>query len=87
MLLTHAIRISPNKVKMITKNKDGGTWDMTRIQLANGNHMGECKDHKSGIECKILYEKFTCMDSTWKPVYIEGAEEFAKAMGKKVNSL
>jgi len=74
-------RISPNKVKMITKNKDGGTWDMTRIQLANGDHMWECKDNKSGIECKILYEKFTCMDGTWKPVCIEGAEEFAKAMG------
>ena len=87
MLLTHAIRISPNKVKMITKNKDGGTWDMTRIQLANGDHVWECKDNKSGIECKILYEKFTCMDGTWKPVCIEGAEEFAKAMGKKVNGL
>ena len=87
MLLTHATRISPNKVKMITKNKDGGTWDIMRTQMANGDHMWDIKDNKKGLECKMFYEKFTCMDGTWKPVCIEGAEEFAKAMGKKVNSL
>ena len=75
-------RISPNKVKMITKNKDGGTWDIMRTQMANGDHMWDIKDNKKGLECKMFYEKFTCMDGTWKPVCIEGAEEFAKAMGK-----
>jgi len=78
MLLT---RISPNKVKVITKNKDGRTWDCMRIQLANGDMVWELKDSKTGVECKIFYEKFTCMDGTWKPVCFEGAEEFAKAMG------
>jgi len=74
-------RISPNKVKMITKNKDGSTWDIMRTQLASGDHLWECKDNKSGTECKMMYERFTCMDGVWKPVCIEGAEAFGKAMG------
>merc|ERR1712045_126848 len=74
-------RISPNKVKVIAKRPDGSTYDMTRNTLANGDHMWEMNDPKKGVSCKLFYEKFTCMDGTWKPVCIEGAEEFAKAMG------
>ena len=53
-----------------------------RTQLASGDHLWECKDNKSGTECKMMYERFTCMDGVWKPVCIEGAEAFGKAMGK-----
>merc|ERR1719471_819491 len=88
-------RISPNKVKVIAKRPDGSTYDMTRNTLANGDHTWEMNDPKKGVSCKLFYEKFTCMDGTWKlfyekftcmdgtwkPVCIEGAEAFAKAMG------
>merc|ERR1711879_55641 len=74
-------RISPNKVKVIAKRPDGTTYEMTRTTCANGDHMWDMNDPKKGVGCKLFYEKFTCMDGTWKPVCIEGAEEFAKAMG------
>ena len=82
LMNSSSTRISPNKVKVIAKRPDGSTYDMTRTTCANGDHMWEMKDPKKGVGCKLFYEKFTCMDGTWKPVCIEGAEEFAKAMGE-----
>ena len=74
--------MAPNKVKVITKSKDGRTYESLRCQLANGDMIWYNKDNKSGKEMKLYYEKFICLDGTWKPVCIEGAEEFGKAMGK-----
>ena len=74
-------RLAPNKVKVIT-NKDGRTVDYIRCQLANGDMVWKFKDNKSGLESEVYFEKFNFLDSIWKPVSIEGAEEFAKAMGK-----
>merc|ERR1712117_797983 len=63
----------------------GGTNEMTRTTCANGDHMWEMNDPKKGVGCKLFYEKFTCMDGTWKPVCIEGAEEFAKPWAPATN--
>ena len=75
-------RVAPNKVKVITKSKDGRTYESLRCQLANGDMIWYNKDNESGKEMRLFYEKFTCLDGTWKPVCIEGAEKFGKAMGK-----
>ena len=75
-------RVAPNKVKVITKSKDGRTYESLRCQLANGDMIWYNKDNESGKEMKLFYEKFTSLDGTWKPVCIEGAEKFGKAMGK-----
>merc|ERR1712018_270870 len=74
-------RISPNKLKCIMKKKDGSVQEWMRCQMANGNMVWHGSCPKTGKEVKIYYEKFTCLDGTWKPVCIEGAEEMAKAMG------
>ena len=64
------------------KKKDGSVQEWMRCQMANGNMVWHGSCPKTGKEVKIYYEKFTCLDGTWKPVCIEGAEEMAKAMGK-----
>ena len=82
MIINIHNRVAPNKVKVITKRKDGNTYESLRCQLANGNMVWYNKDNKTGMEMKLYFEMFSCLDGTWKPVCIEGVEKFAKAMGK-----
>jgi hypothetical protein len=44
-------------------------------------------DKKSGLKCKIVYEKFCCMEGSWKPVSLMGYEKLASAMGKFLDDI
>ena len=51
------LRLAPNKVKMITKYKDGRTVEYIRTQLGDGNMIWKFKDGGSGLENEVYYEK------------------------------
>ena len=37
---------------------------------------------KTGKEVKIYYEKFTCLDGTWRPVSKEGTQRLSQYLGR-----
>jgi len=74
-------RIAPNKLKCIMKHKDGRVEEWMRCQTADGNMVWHGKCIKTGKEVKIYYEKFTCLDGTWRPVSKEGVQRLTQYMG------
>ena len=75
-------RISPNKLKCIMKQRDGRVEEWMRCQMADGNMVWHGRCVKSGKEVKIYYEKFTCLDGTWRPVSKEGVQRLSQYLGR-----
>ena len=56
-----------------------------RCQMADGNMVWHGRCTKTGKEVKIYYEKFTCLDGTWKPVSKEGGQRLTQYLGKSLS--
>ena len=80
-------RISPNKLKCIMMQKDGRVEEWMRCQTADGNMVWHSRCTKTGKEVKIYYEKFTCLDGTWRPVSKEGGQKLTQYLGKSLSHL
>ena len=69
------------------KKKDGSVEEWMRCQMADGNMVWHGSCAKTGKEVKIYYEKFTCLDGTWKPVCKEGVQKLSQYLGKQYSSM
>ena len=75
-------RLAPGKIKTILTNPETGAVEEWIKEVdCRGNMTWHGYDPVTGTRCKHLYERYTCLDGSWRPVHAHDMDKFGVAFG------